>query len=88
MIIPNEIYYKIISYIPRYNLTGEMLIDQKYRMRIINRLKHLDVFNDNIRKDVMSKTNLSKQKYYEYEDDEYFISLSIKKISDFLIIYS
>lgn len=88
MNIPNEIFYKIISYIPRYNVDKKMLIDQKYRIKIMNRLKLLDVFNDNIKKDVMSRQNLSKERYYEYEDTEYFISLSVKKMNDFVIIYS
>ena len=86
--IPIEIYYKIITYIPRYDLTKDILIDQKYKLKIIKRLKYLDIYNDNIKKDILSRKNLLKEKYYEYQDTQYFISLSIKKMNDYVIIYS
>lgn len=75
-VIPLEIMYEIISYVPFVELTNNILQLQRKRMRIYKCIKrYLYIDDKSLRKDIFQNYNGDDQ--YVFENDEHFVFIRI-----------
>lgn len=85
-ILPSELVYEIITYIPFCEISKKTLNKIQYQIKLYNKIKKFMLIQDyNIYHDILKKYNGESE--YTFENDEIYLNVEYNVKTDELINY-